>query len=84
MNTFETYQQVRREAGRTALLLVLLIVFWLLAGFGLYALFPKVALCHIPLWAIFGSLGVWLFAVLGVRVLLCGFKDMELKEARDD
>lgn len=85
MNTWEKYRQVRKEAGATGVFLAVLIVFWLVAGFGVYAFAADVRVLYIPLWAVLGTFGVWLFAICGVRLLLSAvFRDMDLKEARHE
>lgn len=79
MSNYEKYRQVKKEAKATGVLLAALVLFWLLAGFGLSG--AKIELFGLPLWAIMGTLGVWLFAIVGVRVLVKGFfRDMPLSD----
>ena len=83
MTREEKYRQVRREAGATGVLLALIILFWCAAGFGLAGV--PVFVLGLPLWAVMGTVGVWLFAIVGVYVLVRGwFADMSLddEEAR--
>lgn len=78
MNEYEKYRQVRREAAATGLLLLVLIGFWLAAGFGLSQVGGE--LFGLPLWVWAATVGVWLFAILGVIVLVrFVFCDMDLE-----
>ncbi len=80
---YEKYRQVRKEAKATGGLLVLLILFWCFAGFGLSGV--DVEMFGLPLWAVMGSVGVWAFAIIGVCLLVRGvFCDMPLDESDDD
>ena len=79
MTREEKYRQVRREAGATGVLLALLILFWCAAGFGLAGV--PVFVFGLPLWAVMGTVGVWMFAIVGVYVLVHGwFADMSLDD----
>ena len=79
MTREEKYRQVRREAGATGVLLALIILFWCAAGFGLAGV-PLFVL-GLPLWAVMGTVGVWMFAIVGVYVLVHGwFADMSLED----
>lgn len=83
MTEYEKFRQVCREARGTGVLLGVLIVFWLAAGFGAYAVWgSEPAVFGLPVWAIGGTIGVWLFAIVGVWVLLrTTFCDMDLDDA---
>ena len=73
----EKFSVVRREAVYTGVALALLIIFWLIAGFGLANIDVKIF--HLPLWAVAGSIGVWIFAILASYILSHKlFKDMDL------
>ena len=73
----EKFSLVRREAIYTGLALAGLIIFWLIAGFGTASL--DVRIFHLPLWAILGSIGVWLVAILISAILSkILFKDIDL------
>lgn len=79
MSNYEKYRQVRREAGWTGILLAALIVFWCLAGFGLADV--EMEIFGLPLWAVMGTIGVWLFAIIGVKLLTeFIFQDMSLDD----
>ena len=79
MTREEKYRQVRREAGATGVLLALMMLFWCAAGFGLAGV--PVFVFGLPLWAVMGTVGVWLFAIVGVYVLVHGwFADMSLDD----
>ena len=73
----EKFSLVRREAIYTGLALAGLIIFWLIAGFGTASL--DVRIFHLPLWAILGSIGVWLVAI-AISAILSKilFKDIDL------
>ena len=79
MTREEKYRQVRREAGATGVLLALIILFWCAAGLGLAGV--PVFVFGLPLWAVMGTVGVWMFAIVGVYVLVHGwFADMSLED----
>ena len=79
MTEKEKYRQVRREAIATGVALLVLIGFWLFAGFGLSGV--DATLFSLPLWSVMGSVGVWLFAILLSWILAERiFRDMELEE----
>jgi len=64
------------------MLLLVLIVFWCFAGFGLAD--SDVKVFGLPLWAVAGSIGVWAFAIIGVKVLTSTvFHDMDLESEED-
>lgn len=73
----EKFSLIRREAIYTGIALIGLIIFWLIAGFGLSTIDAKIF--HLPLWAVAGSIGVWLFAILASYILSHKlFKDIDL------
>ena len=77
MTESEKFSVVRREALYTGVALALLIIFWLIAGFGLMSVDVKIF--HLPLWAVAGSIGVWIFAICASYILSHKlFKDMDL------
>ena len=79
MKEREKYLQICREAGCTGAALLVLIVLWLIAGFGVAQLDVKIL--HLPLWTITSSIGVWLGAILIAWLLTrYVFKDMPLSE----
>lgn len=79
----EKFSLVRREAIYTGLALAGLIIFWLIAGFGLANVDAKIF--HLPIWAVAGSIGVWLFAILASYILSHKlFKDIDLGGDEND
>lgn len=79
----EKFSLVRREAIYTGLALVGLIIFWLIAGFGTAS--SEIRIFHLPLWAVLGSIGVWLVAILISAILSkILFKDIDLGGDDDD
>ncbi|MBO4401831.1 MAG: YhdT family protein [Selenomonadaceae bacterium] len=83
MTDAEKFSLIRREALYTGLALVGLIIFWLIAGFGLAGVDVKIF--HLPLWAVAGSIGVWLFAICASWILSRKlFRDIDLGGDGDD
>ena len=79
----EKFSLVRREAIYTGLALVGLIIFWLIAGFGTAS--SEIRIFHLPLWAVLGSIGIWLVAIVISAVLSkILFKDVDLGGDDDD
>ena len=77
MTEWEKYQQIRREAAFTGLALLVLILFWCWAGFGLSDMEGEIF--GLPIWAVMSSIGVWIFAIVLVKILLkYVFRDMSL------
>lgn len=77
LNDAQKFNIVKREAIYTGLSLLALIFFWLIAGFGTSSLDVKIF--HLPLWAILGTIGVWIFAI-AISFILSKklFTDMDL------
>lgn len=76
-NDAEKFSLVRREAIYTGLALAGLIIFWLIAGFGTAS--SEIRIFHLPLWAVLGSIGVWLVAIVISAILSkILFKDVDL------
>ena len=73
----EKFSLVRREAIYTGLALAGLIIFWLIAGFGTAS--SEIKIFHLPLWAVLGSIGVWVVAIVISAILSkVLFKDVDL------
>ncbi len=83
MSERRKFRQLQREAAATGIVLLLLILFWLAAGFGLSG--SEIRIFHLPLWAVMGTFGVWFMAVFLVKVLTkTVFRDMSLSEEEDE
>ena len=83
MTEAEKFSVVRREAIYTGVALAVLIIFWLIAGFGLANVDAKIF--HLPLWAVAGSIGVWIFAICISYILSRKlFKDIDLGGENND
>ena len=75
----EKYRQIRKEAGACVIALVVLIVFWAIAGFGVSRL--DITVYHTPLWAITGCIGTWVFSIIMVVwIVKKVFKDFDLED----
>ena len=83
LNEAQKFSLIKREAIYTGLALVGLIIFWLIAGFGMSNIDLKIF--HVPIWAICGILGVWFFAIcisfILSRIL---FKEIDLEGENHD
>lgn len=76
--------QLMREARLTWLALGILIVFWILAGFGVFSIDNTTKIFHLPIWVLTGVFGTWFFAVILATVLsMRFFKDMPLGEVSE-
>ena len=64
MSLKEKYRQIKKEAAVCVIGLIVLIIFWIVAGFGVSRL--DITVYHTPLWAITGCIGTWLFSVVMV------------------
>ena len=83
MSDAQKFSLVKREAIYTGLALCGLIIFWLVAGFGTAS--SDVKIFHLPLWAVLGTVGVWLVAIFISAVLSkVFFKDVDLGGGDDD
>lgn len=83
MNRKEKFDQVNKEAKAVGIGLILIIVFWIAAGFGVSCL--NINIGHTPLWVITGCVGTWVFAILLVTWMVKKvFKDFDLDEEESD
>lgn len=79
----EREKQIRTEAQATFVVLLLVILFWIVAGFGVSYL--HITVWHMPLWVLTGCIGTWIFAVLLVYLLITRiFYDMDLEDGAHD
>lgn len=70
------YMEVMKEAKMTAFSLLLLIIFWLLAG--ILGSGVEVEVYGVPLWAVLGTVGVWTFAIVLAITLSRNIKNVDL------
>ena len=61
MKRSEQFRQANREAKTTVVATVVVILFWILAGFGLAG--SDIVIFDTPIWVIGGCIVSWLFAV---------------------
>ena len=64
MKLKDKYRQIKKEAGACVIALLVLIVFWAIAGLGVSHL--DITVYHTPLWAITGCIGTWVFSIIMV------------------
>ena len=70
------FEQMKQEAKRTGAALAALIAFWLISV--ILTAGCKISIFNIPLWAIFGTLGVWTFAIFLAAMLSRSIEDLKL------
>ena len=79
MKRSEQFRQANREAKTTVLATIVVILFWIAAGFGLAD--SDIVIFDTPIWVIGGCIVSWLFAVV-VAWWLAEYviKDVDMKE----
>lgn len=83
MTRKEKFKQMKKEAKATVIVLFLIIVFWIVAGFGVDRL--HITVWHTPLWAITGCIGTWIFSIVAVTWMVKRvFKDFDLDDGEED
>ena len=87
MKYAEKMKQANREAKATVIVLVVMVVVWIVLGFGLAG--TGIEVFHTPLWIIGGTVGTWLFSIvvavfLSKRVISDVDLDDEQNGAGDD
>ena len=79
MTRKEKFDQAAKEAKAVGIGLILIIVFWVISGFGISRL--DITVWHTPLWVITGCLGTWIFSIILVSwIVKKVFKDFALDE----
>ena len=82
-NDAQKFSLIKREAIYTGIALIGLIIFWLIAGFGLST--SEIKIFHLPIWAVASTVGVWLFAIVISAILSkILFKNVDLGGADDE
>ena len=62
MKRSEQFRQANREAKTTVVATVVVILFWIVSGFGLAG--SDIVIFDTPIWVIGGCIASWLFAVV--------------------
>ena len=62
MKRSEQFRQANREAKTTVLATIVVILFWIVSGFGLAG--SDIVIFDTPIWVIGGCIVSWLFAVV--------------------
>lgn len=78
MKRSEKFRQANREAKTTVLATIAVILFWILAGFGLSG--SDIVIFDTPVWVIGGCIVSWLFAV----VVAWWLANYVIKDVEDD
>lgn len=78
----EKFEQINREARATGVVLLLIVLFWTVAGLGLSHI--DIVIYHTPLWILTGCIGTWVFAIAAVVFLVKKvFRDIPFDEEED-
>ena len=79
----DIFKQINREAKATGVVLLLVIIFWTIAGLGLANC--GIVIYHTPLWIIAGCIGTWLFGIAAVLFLVKKvYRDIPFEEEEED
>lgn len=78
----EKFIQMNKEAKATWIAAAIIIVYWFISGFGVYAIWGgEVTLFGMPAWFILSCFGSWILAMVLVGYLVKKvFKDFDLDE----
>ena len=83
MDHEDKMRQIDREAKASGLAALAIILFWIVAGFGVSRL--DITVFHFPLWAITGCIGTWLFAIaLSVWLVARVFRNFDWEKPEQD
>ena len=81
MSYKEKFIQMNEEAKWTWIITIILIVFWFITGFGLYAVAPEAMLFNGPAWFFVSCFGSWILSIiLVVWLVKSKFKDFPLDD----
>ena len=69
MKRSEQFRQANREAKTTVLATIVVILFWIAAGFGLAD--SDIVIFDTPIWVVGGCIVSWLFAVRVLALCRC-------------
>lgn len=77
----EKFIQMNKEAKATWIVGFIIMIFWFVTGFGIYAVAPDWQICYMPAWMVISCIGSWILSIVGVVYLVkCVFKDFDLNE----
>ena len=83
MSYKEKFVQMNKEAKATWIVAAVIIIFWWLAGFGVYGAFGFVlTILGMPAWFVLSCFGSWILSIVLVAYLIKKvYKDLELDDA---
>ncbi len=82
MSYKEKFVQMNKEAKATWIAAAVIIIFWWLAGFGVYGAFgTELKIFGMPAWFVLSCFGSWILSVVLVAFLIKAvFKDFSLDD----
>lgn len=85
MSYKEKFIQMNKEAKACWIVAIIIIVFWFVAGFGIYAVAPDAQLFNAPLWFIISCFGSWILSMILVPILVkTSYKDFNLDDEDEE
>ncbi len=82
MSYKEKFVQMNKEAKATWIVAAIVIIFWWVAGFGVYGAFGSgFTIFGMPAWFVLSCFGSWILSIVLVAYLIKGvFKDFDLDD----
>lgn len=81
MSYKEKFVQMNKEAKATWVVVFIIIAFWWITGFGLYAVMPDATIMYMPVWFVVSCFGSWILSIILVWVLTSKvFKNFNLDD----
>ena len=82
MSYKEKFVQMNKEAKATWIVAAVIIIFWWVAGFGVYSAFGAgFTMFGMPAWFVLSCFGSWILSIVLVAYLIKGvFKDFDLDD----
>ena len=81
----EKFVQMNKEAKATWIVSAIIIAYWFLSGFGVYAIAPEATIFYMPAWFILSCVGSWILAVVLVIYLVKKvFKNFDLDDDEEE
>jgi len=85
MSYKEKFIQMNKEAKATWIVAAIIIVYWFVSGFGVYAIAPEATIFYMPAWFVLSCFGSWILSIaLVVYLAKKVFKDFDLDDDEEE